>query len=260
MSQVPPVCLCSVWAAAVTVLLLIPVSSVEGNELVIWKTVLISQTRLYQASIIEVYDPPAGTNQAIKCSNTCRGLGWCNVWCKDQSTSSYIFSNMIVMPTYTETYLTDALTCYTLRPRDYATNAYITAGNNKVISADKEDLIDGIYGFTDNEVFSSKEDPEDSWIFFDFGQVVTFSHVTLVANPGSDVNTFKDVQVSVGKYPPTMSPEGFDDYEVFGWIPAPWWGSQEVEMESTSPKSARYISIRKVFNNDGLKVAHVQVY
>ncbi|KAK3888272.1 hypothetical protein Pcinc_007659 [Petrolisthes cinctipes] len=69
MSQVG-VQLCRVW---VRMLLLLPSAPVEGGELCLMRSVLISLQRVQAASITkqESLDLPPGARQALYCSNNC---------------------------------------------------------------------------------------------------------------------------------------------------------------------------------------------
>ncbi|KAG7155588.1 hypothetical protein Hamer_G015953 [Homarus americanus] len=245
-----------VWWAAVVIL---SRSSVEGNNLHQWRRVLVSQATVSLSSTVESGDLlHPSINRNLHCPNTCTMLGWCNSWCKDAA-NNCTFSSMIVMPTYNETNLADALTCYTERPIDYATNAKITSGREAHAKKLKENLIDGVYGFSILENFLS-EAGDHTWFVLDFGKIVTFSHVVLFAQPNSNVvYHFRDLEVRVGTSAVTP-PGGLATYQLFGKFTGPGSVSQMVELVSHQPLSARYVSVQKTAGAYGLQVGHVEVF
>ncbi|XP_042211612.1 uncharacterized protein LOC121859007 [Homarus americanus] len=165
------------------------------------------------------------------------------------------------MPTYVETNKTDAITCYTRRPKDYAATANITAGKQHIRAPSKvkESLVDGIYGFNSEEGFKTTTKDKDKWFVLDMGKEVTFTHVLLIAQRTSTANRTADIEVRVGTSA-VMPPEGFTAYSLFGWFPGPAYPNQEIVLTSPQPVSARFISVQKMSGKSPLHLNHVEVY
>lgn len=175
-------------------------------------------------------------------------------------------SRVIVMPTYIEDPLVTAptlLTCYTQRPPDLATHADIISDGVHPNFPQRiaENLVDGIYDFTIKNGFIANM-PFNSWWFeLDLGEVKEFSSVLLVAVTSNTASkTMLNVEVRVGVQQAAAPPD-FTDYTFFGHYPGPAMKDEEITITSSSPVSARFISVRKLErNNYVLSVAHVQVF
>lgn len=260
---------CVVFTVLAT-LFLLSLSRVEGGQLRLWRPVSVSLSRIrYSDTGIfkgKNHSLPEGIDATLYCSKICTLHDWCNVWCPNPSTSPtqcYI-SSLIIMPTYLETIADAALTCYTSRPKDFATNARITAGethqneNHKI----KENLVDGIYNYSTSQCYRSTDQPDQTWFALDFGKRVTFSQVILMAHGNKNLSRvhFTGIEVRVGNMEVTP-PTGFANYDLFGVFPGEAEPNQVVVFQSPKPVSARFMSVQKMVDNDeALQVCHIQVY
>lgn len=257
-----------VLVTVVVELLLLSISQVDGGELRLWRQVSVSFSRLnYTTSYLktERHSLPEGGDATLYCSKTCTSHDWCDLWCSHPSTSPThcIISNLIIMPTYRETNADTILTCYTRRPKDFATNARITAGKKFYTDnrREKENLIDGIYGHTSEQCFCSKSQPDQTWFTLDFGKIVAFSRVILVAHTLHHAEKhFTGIEVRVGKTEVTP-PTEFANYDLFGVFPGAAEPRQVVVLQSPKPVSAQFVSVQKMVDNDAsFQVCHIEVY
>ncbi|KAG7174816.1 hypothetical protein Hamer_G021918 [Homarus americanus] len=249
-----------VWATALTVVLLLPVSSMGGGELRMFHQVMVSYAKVSLSQMIYNGIPPAGANEGAYCSKTCLNLGWCNLWCPNPTAAACTYYNIIVMPTYLETDNTDAIPCFTKRPRDYVTNASITAGQPYDAIMSKENLIDGIYGFNMNECFRSSQTNIEKWFVLDLGAVTTFTYIRIIAQPNLQAfYHFRKLSLRVGTSP-TQPYTGFSSYSYFGGFSGPAVGNEEVVLTSGRTVSARYIAGQMAPQSTTLTVCHVEVY
>ncbi|KAK3866895.1 hypothetical protein Pcinc_027605 [Petrolisthes cinctipes] len=254
---------CRVW---VTMLLLLPSAPVEGGELCLMRSVLISLQRV-QADYFtkqESLDLPPGARPALYCSNKCTLLDWCQLWCAYPSNTPThcLISNIIVMPTYQETNLADALTCHTTRPKDLATHANITGGKQDMLYPlrVKENLLDGFYNYDINQCFFTDPSKSNRWFTLDFGQPKCFQHVILHAQFIYQAkDRFNNVQVRVSNVTAVTPPDDFAAYDLFGEFPGAASPGQVVEMKSPKPVCARFITGHMLYNN-AFQVCHVEVF
>ncbi|KAK3893604.1 hypothetical protein Pcinc_002578 [Petrolisthes cinctipes] len=249
MSRVRVLCYL-LWVISVSVLLLLRPLPVEGGELNRWHRVLVSYDRITGASNSQQQSllMPVAVSPGLYCSRICSSLAWCNLWCPNPSTNptQCILSNIIIMPTYQETNMADALTCHTIQNKDHATNAIITdAGvNPDRPERVKENLVDGIFTYKISENFASRDTLDFMWFVLDFSQIVTFSHVVFYVQDNSIANrVFRDVQVRVGNTPVTP-PSGFASYDLFGVFPGAASPGQVITLQSQKPVSARFVSVQ----------------
>ncbi|KAK3860872.1 hypothetical protein Pcinc_033107 [Petrolisthes cinctipes] len=247
-------------------LLLLPSAPVEGGELRLMRSVLISLQRVQAASNTEQesLDLPPGARPALYCSNKCTHLNWCQLWCAYPSNTPThcLVSNIFVMPNYQETNMADALTCHTTRPKDLATNAIITAGTQhpSFPLRVKENLIDGIYTYNRDDCFHTDSSNSDRWFTLDFGQPKCFQHVILYAQDGSEANIrFRNVQVRVSNVTGVTSPADFAAYDLFGEFPGAASLGQVVEMKSAKPVCARFVTGHMLYNFH-FQVCHNEVF
>ncbi|KAG7159273.1 hypothetical protein Hamer_G022556 [Homarus americanus] len=251
----------SVWVTTLSVVLLLPLSSVDGGELRLWHQVLVSLAKVSSSTNIKNITLSTNSTMVWTCCNTCIKLGWCNLWYPDFSARTCTFYNTFVMPTYRETYNDDAILCYTKRPKDYATNANITAGLQMTIpSKKKENLVDGIYNFNILNCFHTDSAEREKWFVLDLGAVLTFSHILLVAQPNSSAKrTMYGFKLRVGTSP-LESYTGFSAYDEFGEFPGRAYESQEILIQSPKAVSARFISGEVSPDAKQLQVCHMEVY
>ncbi|KAG7167841.1 hypothetical protein Hamer_G010245 [Homarus americanus] len=251
----------SVWVMTLSMVLLLPLSSVDGGELHLWHQVLVSLAKVSSYKKVEKITLSTNSTVIWTCGNTCIKLGWCNLWYPDFSARTCTFYNTFVMPTYRETYNGDAILCYTKRPKDYATNANIIAGlQYAVASKTKENLVDGIYYFDIKTCFQSDSADEEKWFVLDLGAVVTFSHIMVVAQPNSNAyNNMYGLKLRVGTSP-LESYTGFSAYDEFGEFPGRAYESQEILIQSPKAVSARFISGEVSPDSGTLQLCHVEVY
>ncbi|KAK3884780.1 hypothetical protein Pcinc_010966 [Petrolisthes cinctipes] len=247
-------------------LLLLPTAPVEGGELRLMRSVLISHQRVQTASTTEQesLDLPSGARPALYCSNKCTLLDWCQLWCAYPSNTPThcLVSNIIVMPTYQETDMTDVLTCHTKRPKDLATNANITAGRQSMTYQlrVKENLVDGLYNYHVDHCFLTFSSNSSRWFTLDFGQPKCFQHVILHAR---DYNlamiSFNNVQVRVSNVTAVTPPEDFAAYDLFGEFPGEACPGQVVEMKSPKPVCVRFVTSHMLSSNR-FQVCHIEVF
>ncbi|KAK3878122.1 hypothetical protein Pcinc_010296 [Petrolisthes cinctipes] len=254
---------CRVW---VTMLLLLPSAPVEGGELRLMRSVLISLQRVQAASKTEqeILDLPPGARPALYCSNKCTLRDWCQLWCAYPSNTPThcLVSNIIVMPTYQETNMGDVLTCHTTRPKDLATNTNITAGKHYVPNPlrVKENLVDGFYNYDLNQCFYTEWSDNDTWFTLDFGQPKSFQHVILYAQVNRNAKKhFNNVQVRVSNVTAVTPPEDFAAYDLFGEFPGEASPGQVVEMKSPKPMCARFVT-GHMLHIYLFQVCHIEVF
>ncbi|KAK3895898.1 hypothetical protein Pcinc_000398 [Petrolisthes cinctipes] len=247
-------------------LLLLPSAPVEGGELGLMRSVLISLQRVQAASFTkqESLDLPLGARPALYCSNKCTLLDWCQLWCAYPSNTPThcLISNIIVMPTYQETNMADVLTCHTTRPKDLATHANITAGKQDMTFPQrvKENLLDGFYNYNRDHCFNTKSSNSDRWLTLDFGQPKCFQHVILYAVIDKIAEKrFNNVQVRVSNVTAVTPPEDFAAYDLFGEFPGAASPGQVVEMKSPKPVCARFVTGQMLYSYY-FQVCHIEVF
>lgn len=258
MSRLTPVyCAC---AASAAVLLLLPVPLVDGGQLSLWHRVQVSQAKVLSSNKLNTHTLSTGAKHNLKCANVCLGLKWCNLWCHDPFAMSCTFVNTIVMPTYVETVTADYIPCYTRRPKDYAATANITAAVHATPLRVKENLIDGFYGYTMDECYSSGTLANDKWLVMDIGKTVFIRHVVLIAQPNSYAKRYaRDIEVRVGTSAVTP-PEGLSTYDLFGRFKGPATSNQEIVFESPKRVPVRFVSVQRVTGSYAFQVAHMEIY
>lgn len=255
------------WVTSVAILLLPPPSLMEDGEMNVWRGVLVSYTKLTGATKTQqesVLIPP-GASPSLYCSSSCTRLSWCKLWCSHPSIAptDCFFSNIIVMPTYQENNMFDALTCYTKLNKDHATNAAIKAGEYNPPSPDKpkENLVDGIFSYSMGENFATPPAIDKKWFVLEFSQIITFSRVILFPQLNDRASLhFVNVEVRVGNMTVTP-PSGFSDYDFFGAFPSAASAGQVVNLQSPEPVSAKFLSVQMLENNGRpFQVAHIEIY
>ncbi|KAK3874745.1 hypothetical protein Pcinc_020342 [Petrolisthes cinctipes] len=208
---------------------------------------------------------PQGADLNMYCGQACTRKYWCKMWCADSSSDTpCIISSLVVMPSYNELNTADALTCYTSRPKDHATYAVITAGqqdSNEPLRR-KENLVDGVYSYYQEELFTTTTTAGDKWFVLDFGRTVSFQHVVLYAQIYAfREEMFRDVEVRVGNVEVTTPPSGFAAYVYFGSFKGDVFPGQVVDLWSPNLVWARFVSVQMLRDNGfGFYIGHVEVF
>lgn len=201
----------------------------------------------------------------IKSSIICSLREWCDLWCHDQTTDQCFYSDLIVMPGYSEPNLADALTCYTRRHPDFATGAVIEGTEVHPVYAgvrEKSNLVDGIY---DRKSMSQCFDPNevnDPWFMLDFRAPVTFRLVKFFAQPGGAafmINRISNLELRVS-VSPAATPGDFSAFLVFGFFTGPAVAGQEIIVEGASPVTARFVTVQKMGLTTNFQLCHIEVY
>ncbi|KAK3880525.1 hypothetical protein Pcinc_014989 [Petrolisthes cinctipes] len=253
---------CRVWVA---VLILLSPAPVDGSEAQMSRSVSVSIGRVksaYRSTKNTVAFPP-GASTALYCPSLCIRQGWCNLWCVLPSTECLV-SNIIVMANYQETDTSDALTCYTTRPKNLVAYGTITGGAHTSEFPERviENLADGYFSYDHRELYSSDRNLSEKWFAVDFGRPTTFQHVVMHAMDSEYApRSFTQVVVRVGNETAEDPPADFVNYELFGTFPGKASPGQVVEMTSPTPTVARFVSVQKVLDDQFVfTVAHLEVY
>lgn len=173
---------------------------------------------------------------------------------------------MIVMPSYAETNMADALDCFTRRERDYATGAIVQGmlHNAKDPKRVLKNLVDGIYDrYSLDMCYVNDKTQVFPWFVLDFGKPLTLHLVKLFSQPRGalhllDKLTYLEARVGMS---PVNEPGNFTSYDFFGMFLGPATSyDQEMIFEPSSPMSARYLSIQKVQGTEFIQVCHLEIY
>lgn len=237
--------------------------------MILYRRVLVSNTKI-QTTKADNFTVPlsmAGDRHEFFCSSFCLREVWCNLFCSHfPDEESCYLSEVIVMPTYIEDPLVTPptlLTCYTKRPLDLATYAYIIAGEQNYENPRrvKENLVDGIYTFKQIDGFTTENNVSECWFELDLGDVMEFSNVVMVAEHSTLASLrMLNVEVRVGVEAVPFPPD-FTEYKFFGHYPGPASMNEEIIITLPSPVFARYISFQKLEDNgQGFCLGHVQVF
>ena len=236
------------------------------NALTLFRAVKVSENAVNKSARIEWPQVSPGGLYNLRCSSLCDRMEWCQLWCRGTSTDHCILSDMFVMPTYKEPNMDDALTCYTTRPRDLATNAAITSTPQNTEKKTNKNLVDGIFVHTNiNDCYLAKEDSLKLWFLLDFGTPVTFRQITMWTQPEGNMDNVKglrDLEVRAGNTVVT-APDGFQAYRLLGRFlgPATLYG-QQVVVEAKTPVTARFLSVQRVAMDtpSTFQICHLEVY
>lgn len=257
------------WCVWVAVLIVLTPSSIKGGNVHLMRRVLISLGRVTTGAPytqVESFDFPEGASTALYCSSKCVCQDWCRLWCAHPSTAptQCIISDIIVMPTFHEADMSDAIICHTTRPKDLATHATITGGNHNNTYPDyvKANLIDGFYSYYHRQRFMSAKDINEKWFVLDFGTPKTFQHVFLYAQEDSNAyRGFTEVVVRVGNMTVVDPPAGLAAYEMFGMFPGKAEPRQVVQMKYRNPVKARFVSVQKILDDQyEFMISHIEVF
>ncbi|XP_042857637.1 uncharacterized protein LOC122243945 [Penaeus japonicus] len=205
---------------------------------------------------------PPGASQNLRCSTGCAAFEWCHLWCHDVVSSECIFTNIFVMPDYEETNKDDALVCYTLRRKSHVGRATIESTPEKTDEQPlrvKENLLDEYYVTKDKDQCALLITTAFPWFLLDFGEPVTFQHVVIVAQPGTNANLFENVEVRTGTSPVSTLGD-FSSYAMFAKFAGPATANQVIEFEVTAPVMARFVSIQVMNGDTLLQVCHIEVF
>lgn len=246
---------------SIAVLVLITIGVSARNNACMWNRVYVSSLLLPSGLHLEHRDLPyfRTMSWSVVCSSTCCRIQWCNLWCRDPALNICLLSDLIVMPSYKEPNMADALLCFTSRHRDYVTGASIAAGESlkEDQTRTKENLVDGIYGYALSSCFAS-EYYTNPWFVVDLGSVRPIRFVKVIMQNNEYSIKHYDYQVRLGTEEAT--PEDFTSYKLFGVFDGPAVANQEVVFHSVSPVMARFVAVLRVSRNRSLQVCHLEVY
>ncbi|KAK3886381.1 hypothetical protein Pcinc_009484 [Petrolisthes cinctipes] len=235
-----------------------------------WREILVSHSRITMTSDIKQLENPtipAGAIANFYCPSSCLRMGWCKIWCSHPSTNPThcILANSIVMPKYIELNTADAITCYTAgEVQDLATNVLIAAAGAQAPwfpNKRKENLVDGIYNYQEDDHFSTATAFAENWFLIDFTENVMISQVLLFApnNQFAD-KLFYDLEVRVGNVTVTSKAE-LAAYDLFGAFPGQAYPGQVVDLKSAESVSCRFLGVQKMTQDwFEFEVAHIEVY
>lgn len=227
--------------------------------------VTVSRTMILDSPILEEFSAPL-LSHTFGCSVICGMKSWCDLWCFDPSVDVCFFSNIIVMPGYSADTSEDPLTCYTMRPSDFATGAAID-GTPHYTGRDLKhigNLIDGIYDLQTGEMcYMSQANSNKPWLLLDFRKPKSVRLVKMMTQPtglSSWVQSVANLEVRVGLQAP-MNPGDFSSFDKFGNYQGPATTyNQEIVIEVAAPMTARYMSIQKMEASTAIQVCHLEVH
>lgn len=259
------------WCVWVAVLILLtPPSAVEGGDVRLMHAVLVSLRRVTldsPSTQVESFDLTLGANPSLYCCSMCIRHDWCRLSCPHPITvpTRCTISDLIIMPTFNETGKSDAIICYTTRPKDLAAYSKITGGkHNETHYPDYtyDTLVDGIYSHSYKEKYQTQKAMSEKWLMLDFEKPKTFQHVFLYAQKDPNAyRGFTQVQVRVGNSTVVNPPAGFAAFDLFGVFPGQAKPRQVVEMKYYKPVTARFVSVQKTLNDQySLQVSHIEVF
>lgn len=226
--------------------------------------VTVSRAMVMTSPSLEEFS--ASFSHILRCSVLCRWRPWCGLWCWDASVGVCFFSNIIVMPGYSgHVAEEDALQCYTLKPKDFATGADID-GSQHYIGRNRPpiNLVDGIYDLqTVDMCYMSLTNYDYPWLLLDFGKPKSVRLVRMMTQATgllAWVQSVANLEVRVGLQAPT-TPGDFSSFDVLGSYPGPASSyNQEVVIEAAAPVTTRFLSIQKMESMTKLQVCHLEVY
>ncbi|XP_045117462.1 uncharacterized protein LOC123508086 [Portunus trituberculatus] len=198
------------------------------------------------------------THHVGRCSGACTMHEWCQLWCSNSPLICTLYS-ALVMPTYRDASPDDSLVCYTRRPMDLATGAKPFMGTMHEDS-NVSTLVDGIYDMQQENCFKTKKANGHRWFVLDLGEKRSFSHVRLRAqNNRIASKMFSEVEVRIGNER-VQFPDDFFSYTFFGKFIGPAYANQEIDLTTSSPVQARFISVQRFVSRQHFQVCHVEVF
>lgn len=192
----------------------------------------------------------------LHCGVICSPQNWCSLWCHDGARGC-LLTDLIVTGSDLEEDSPDAMVCFTLRAKEYASDASITSSYKAATSRLKENLIDGVYNGRLAQCHYLMENIQKPWVLFNLGGLVPVQSVLLVAQPNSQAPlNFRNIEVRLGK---TLPPEGdFSSFTLLGRFDKEGEAYQEVTMKSHKPIICQYVSIESYINTR-LQLCHVEI-
>ncbi|XP_068228087.1 uncharacterized protein [Palaemon carinicauda] len=244
-------------------------------DLTVWRSVKISHSRLITGAVqngstgVNVVAP--SRTFATACSIECQQMGWCNLWCPDRASNrTCLFFDMYVVYGYNETNLSDALDCYTRRPRDFAVGAIVEGkpADRKSPKRVITHMIDGFYQFGNLDDCYRSSDFYYPWFKLDLKHIRAIRRILFVLQPNSSAKDLYDFEIRIGKE--NLTEQNFPQYEVFGYFPGPSFESQAVILDREPPVWGRYITFQRLTKNcpaDGslvvgycmLQLCHIEI-
>lgn len=227
--------------------------------------VRVSKARLIASRTTELGQLPSGLSSPVRCSAACTVDPQCQIWCHEASSKECLVSDIIVTSAYVETDVTDALTCYTRRHKDFAAGASIegSPSSPSYPLRVKENLVDGIFDQGHNgNCYRTESSLYRPFFVLDFGAAVEIRLVKLFAQTYGHKSlpaTITDMKVRVGMAA-AKTPGDFSSYQLFGSFPGPAVTGQVVVLESPVPVTARFLSVQKMQDTTRLQICHIEVY
>ncbi|XP_042874683.1 uncharacterized protein LOC122254892 [Penaeus japonicus] len=228
--------------------------------------VKVSKATLLTSRTLDAVEPYSRLTPFLPCASVCNLDPECQLWCHESLNRECLLSDMFVMPTYVETNMADALTCYTKRHKDLATGAY---AEGSALSIDfprrtVENLADGIYDRQNMlQCFMTGNSVYQPWFLLDFGEPVAFRVVTFFAQStgaASFVRNIGEMEIRVGMVA-VGSPGDFSSYDLIGSFPGPATEyDQEIFFEFPTPITARFLAVQKMMADTKFQVCHLEVY
>lgn len=240
--------------------------SLADKPLAIFRGTMLSKDRLLTASkFLKFFPNPPGAPSIIVCSKGCEEDSRCLLWCHDASNSTCFMSNLIVMPNYEETNMSDAIPCFTRQQKDLATGAAIDGSpeNPNLIERAKTNLVDGFYDKTLPQCYITKSLVKP-WFMLDFGTSVSLYLVKLrVQETGmiAKLLYITNLEIRTGDVLPA-TPGDFSAFRMFGVFPGPPADfGQEINFSVKFPVTARFLSVQKVDDvKNPLQICHLEIY
>lgn len=242
-----------------------PPSTAE-KPLAIFRGTMLSKARLLTASkFLRFFPHSPGAPSIFACSKGCEEESRCLLWCHDALNTTCFMSNLIVMPNYEETNMSDAIPCFTRQQKDLATGAVIDGSpeNPNLSERAKTNLVDGFYDKTLPHCYMTKNLVKP-WFMLDFGTPTAFYLVKLrVQETGmiEKIQAVRDLEARTGDALPA-TPGDFSAFRMFGVFPGPCTDfGQEIIFRVKVPVTARFLSVQHVGDvKNAIQICHLEVY
>lgn len=238
--------------------------ALTDNPFVLSRQVRVSNSTLFESSPPEGFSIPLGAPSFLWCSRKCGIWSGCRLWCVSADKSECLISMMIVMPTYQEEDVAQALLCYTRRPKDFAARAEILASPVSTTLSERtaSNLVDGIYNLKISQCFFP-EGGDYLWLRLVFQTPVTFRFVKMLAQPSGKPELLlelSNLEVRYGMSDITTA-GNFSSLKLFGRYDGPVTEfGQEISLESPTPVTAKTISVQKMEADGKFPICHIEVY